>query len=234
NYFYKKKSRFGFIKNIFNPRKKAIDKVKEEGDEVNEIDKNYIKSELSHEIRYLRDDISPVASYGSLKQKEPENISKREIILKKKKAKIPKEEAFGYFKNWYDKTWSKRGIDEHSKIPEETKNYFKKMTELHEKLEYIGFSKKEAAQIIQSFNPSNIDEIEKITEDKNYFNEFIKFAESEPDKRDTASKYFAIKFMGKQNLLLDDMTKELIKKSNNEINRADELINDINKRLGKM
>ncbi|RLG14166.1 MAG: hypothetical protein DRN66_02680, partial [Candidatus Nanohalarchaeota archaeon] len=31
NYFYKKKSRFGFIKNIFNPRKKAIDKVKEEG-----------------------------------------------------------------------------------------------------------------------------------------------------------------------------------------------------------
>ena len=110
---------------------------------------------------------------------------------------LTKDEPFAYFKSWYDRMSEKTIKSVLSGISIDSCNYFEDMLNLNNKLKKNGFSKQQAAQIILSFDSSNIDEIGVLLHNEEDFNEFVRFAKTEPDKREVASKYLTLKTAGK-------------------------------------
>jgi len=115
-------------------------------------------------------------------------------------------EAFAYFKSYYEGRISKYRFI----FPKTQRDYyFQILQKFNNKLMKNNFTKQQAAQIVLNFDTTNIERIEELLKDENQFDEFIIFAKNEPDKREVASKYFALEFLENADLQLKIITREV-------------------------
>ncbi|MCK5176363.1 MAG: hypothetical protein KAQ92_01430, partial [Candidatus Aenigmarchaeota archaeon] len=190
-----------------------------------------LKDGLSHELRHQKELIPKIVDFNNKYSKYDD------MILSKKEEKeiqneadkdnekfLTKDEPFAYFKSWYDRMSEKTIKSVLSGISIDSCNYFEDMLNLNNKLKKNGFSKQQAAQIILSFDSSNIDEIGVLLHNEEDFNEFVSFAKTESDKREVASKYLALKTAGKS--VFEGKTKKEKSGILNKINKGIKKLSD--------